>query len=190
MRNRSRWVYSILLCMSVLYGPFNYTSSASVLVSSHSSGLHVVGSWNSKYTYRLDSLNACSVGDANLAFVNEGNEPVSIVHMVGILPKMVRARVSIELIRFRRGQTTGELSPSFDLAEMASGRVMTTHEMMSISPYQITHAWYFIVLRIRVTSPVPGAWVVRGAKVEYKIAHSIKTLVLRQTLILPPQPHC
>lgn len=192
MQNRSKWIFSLLIFASLFYGEFGVSQNAYAFRFSTSNriGLHVVGAWNSTYSYRLDTLNSCSVGDANLAFVNQATTPVSITGIRVILPKTVRAHVDTRLLAFRPHETTGEVAPSFSLKEMASGRNVTARQEQMIDPYRKSKTWYFIVFRIKVTSPISDSWVIRGARVSYKVSGLTKTLVLRQRLVLPPQSKC
>lgn len=186
---RRRWFALPLVALLLSQSP--YVAFAGQVASM--SPLQNAGNWATKYTYTLHSLTSCEVGDG-----------LSVVENVGDLPLRLRslsvlyeggagsyaAHTTYQLVSFRRATTEGQLGATFDLAVLANGRVVGPATGGVLDPVKPSGLWYVIVARIKVAAFHRSKWGIAGLRVGYRVGTTAHSVVLRQSVELPPVDDC
>lgn len=182
---RGRTTAILLVGLSALVIPSSSPSAAAARAP-----LVSVGRWNVGYTYRLWSLATCDVGDANLAFVNSSRRSVRIASVTINTSAALSATVSSTLVARTPGSTTGEVAASLRVPVVTSASVSRPARGSEVQPYAKSRVWNFLVLRVRLHSPVAGPWSIRGADVAYSVGTHHYELHLIQDVVLPAARGC
>jgi hypothetical protein len=146
------------------------------------------------WSYRLDSLVNCQVGDGIAVLKNEADEPIRITHVSMITSGGGRALAtrqwSFQLMSFRRGTTTGEIAGSFSLTALDNGRLLGSAVGGAIKPVVRSNRWYDVVARLRLAPGHTSAWEIQGIVIKYQLASHFYTSRFPQSIQLPAANRC
>jgi len=147
----------------------------------------------SGWRYSLESLAGCEVNDAIALVKNVSSHPITITHVSMLTGgggfALAADRWSYELVRFRVGSTTGEISGSNDLAALRNGRPLGRAVGGVIGPVR-SGSWYDVVARIRVPAGRTSAWEIHGVAISYRVGSRQFSTSFRQSVHLPATTHC
>lgn len=145
------------------------------------------------WSYRLDSLASCQVGDGIALVVNDANRPIRITEVrmtsSGGGPLLAASRWSYQLVSFKEGSTTGEVAGSFALASLGGGRRLGDAIGGVLDPVVGSGRWYDVVARRRIPART-AAWEIRGIVINYELGSHGYTARFAQAVTLPATAGC
>lgn len=149
------------------------------------------GDWATAYTYTLDRLPSCELGDALTVVMDRAAHPLRItdlaVTVTGAAPATERS--STEVIAVRAGSTTGELAASYQLPHLAGSPAEPADDALLL-PVATSRTWYGIEIRLRVLGDTPAPWAITALTVSYRLGRHSYTAEFPQFVHLPPVADC
>jgi hypothetical protein len=180
----------VLLLVALTLTPWSHLEKAGAAPSI--APLRSAGDWSS-YTYTLKSLKLCEVGDGLSLVKVTGPSPLRLIDLdvlFGGDAKASQARVTYQLISFRRGTTEGQLGAMFNLSALDNGLSYGPALGGVMEPLKTSQLWYDIVARVKVLANHGKPWSINGLRVTYRSTTTTYTTVLRQSVKLPTTQFC
>jgi hypothetical protein len=171
--------------------PRQQAVSSAAVPRQPAAALQQAGDWATAYTYTLDSLRSCQVGDALTVIKDQARQPVRItavkIGITGGAPGTERS--SVNVIAVTAGSTTGALAPSFHLPHFHGRRVGSANGAV-LFPVATSDSWYGIEIRLHVLGSHPTPWAITGLTVSYELSGRAHTAVFPQSVRLAPTTAC
>jgi len=146
------------------------------------------------WSYRLQSLVNCQVGDGIALLKNEAADPIRLTRVSMITSgggaALATTHWAYQLMTFRRGSTTGALAGSFALPSLGDGRSSGAAIGGVLEPVVRSGRWYDVVARLQLPSGHTSAWKVRAIVISYELGSHDYTSRFRQTIQVPAAEHC
>jgi hypothetical protein len=155
--------------------------------------LQPAGPWSSTYTYTLDALRSCEVGDGLAILANVGSVSVRITKVAVDISgddTPIADQRSFQILELPEGSTTGELSDSYTLKELNGRRVLGSVVGSVLAPTPQSRRWYGIIARLRVLVNHPGPWKINGVSVGYSSGSQQYLTFFPQSVNLPSTTNC
>lgn len=189
--SRARSLSLVVLLTALLLTPWSLLETAGAAPST--APLRYAGDWASSYSYKLKSLKRCEVGDGLSLVQVAGLSSLRLIDvdvLFGGDAKASEARVTYQLISFRRATTEGQLGATFNLSGLDNGLNYGSAVGGVMEPLRKSQLWYDIVARVKVIANHGEPWSINGLRVTYRSSTATYTTILRQSVKLPSTQFC
>jgi hypothetical protein len=153
--------------------------------------LQLAAAQDAGWTYSLDRVAACAVGDGVTVVKNVGAAPLRI-DRVAIVSSgdLALASARFELVRFGVDGTTGEVAGSTQLAALRNGQELGPAVGGLIAPVRSSGWWYDVVALLRDAGGSASTSRLEGLRVEYTVGRHTFATTFPQSVRVPAFPSC
>jgi hypothetical protein len=138
----------------------------------------------SQFSYTLDDIRSCEVGDALAIAINQAREPVRVTGTTVAVTGHGIDQRSYQIAAVQPG-FIGEVASSFRLVTLAGYRLRSAFGAL-LSPVSDSGQGYVFVVRLRVLGEHPRPWAITGLTVRYQLRQKSYTAFFPQEINLPP----
>jgi len=142
---------------------------------------------DSQYTYTLEDLHSCQVGDALAIAINQAAEPLRVTATALTITGGSAHRTDQGTYQVAAVQPgfIGEIAASFRLAVLAGYHLKAAPGAL-LSPVSSAGQGYVFVVWLRVRGTHPRPWAITGLTVRYQLREQSYTAFFPQQIKLPP----
>jgi hypothetical protein len=142
---------------------------------------------DSQYTYTLEDLHSCQVGDALAIAINQAAEPLRVTATALTITGGSAHRTDQGTYQVAAVQPgfVGEIAASFRLAVLAGYHLKAAPGAL-LSPVSAAGQGYVFVVWLHVHGAHPRPWTITGLTVRYQLREQSYTAFFPQQIKLPP----